>query len=199
MPGDFKDPWERLDDEGPQAFMAFNIYRELGPRRTLNEASRAYHKRPESQQGEPDARPHASGIMQDWSSSYAWRSRAMAWDEYVESQRRDVQIKAVRDMAERHANQARSLQLKAIQRLSKIDINELSAGDVLRYIMEASKLERLSLGEPTERVESTSGSGIDIGDLGLMTDEDLFLSIEKERQRAKEQGPDGGLKPGEYI
>jgi hypothetical protein len=53
-------------------------------------------------------------------------------------------------MVERHTKEAMALQQKALERLKSLDPNELSTRDVLNYLMEAMKLERLSRGEPTE-------------------------------------------------
>jgi len=53
-------------------------------------------------------------------------------------------------MVERHTKEAMALQQKALKRLKSLDPNELSTRDVLNYLMEAMKLERLSRGEPTE-------------------------------------------------
>jgi hypothetical protein len=53
-------------------------------------------------------------------------------------------------MAERHATMAMGLQRKALERLQKMPADELAASDVLRYLVEAAKLERLARGEPEE-------------------------------------------------
>ncbi len=66
-------------------------------------------------------------------------------------------------MARRHVKQAKALQFKAIERLANMDPSELGPQDVLRYLVEATKLERLALGEPTERVEEEhKGGGVGI-------------------------------------
>jgi hypothetical protein len=64
-------------------------------------------------------------------------------------------------MAERHVREARGLQAKALERLRALRPEELSPADVLRYFVEAVKLERLALGEPeaVQRQELTGKGG----------------------------------------
>ena len=53
-------------------------------------------------------------------------------------------------MAERHAKLAMAFQQRVAQRLQEIDPAELSPADMARWLDIATKLERLSRGEPTE-------------------------------------------------
>ena len=53
-------------------------------------------------------------------------------------------------MSARHVKVARALQERAVQALSPAD---MAATDILRYLIEATRLERLALGEPTDRSE----------------------------------------------
>ena len=76
--------------------------------------------------------------------------RARAYDDYLEQEKRKEQERAILDMLERHTKEAMALQQKALERLKSLDPNELSTRDVLNYLMEAMKLERLSRGEPNE-------------------------------------------------
>jgi hypothetical protein len=64
-------------------------------------------------------------------------------------------------MAERQAREARALQAKAVERLRALRPEELGPADVLRYFVEAAKLERLALGEPdaVQRQELTGRGG----------------------------------------
>jgi hypothetical protein len=64
-------------------------------------------------------------------------------------------------MAERQAKEARALQAKALERLKALKAEELGPADVLRYFVEAAKLERLALGEPdtVQRQELTGRGG----------------------------------------
>lgn len=63
----------------------------------------------------------------------------------------------IEQMQKRHALQARALQAKAIQRLQKMSEEELSPGAVLRFFIEAAKLERVSHGAAESIQDITSG------------------------------------------
>jgi hypothetical protein len=64
-------------------------------------------------------------------------------------------------MGERHAKEAQGLQAKALERMRTLRPEEMSPGDVLRFFVEAAKLERLALGEPDalQRQEVTGKGG----------------------------------------
>jgi hypothetical protein len=59
----------------------------------------------------------------------------------------------------RHAQEAREFQIKALERLREIAVAELSAGDVVRFFVEAVKIERLARGEPDSVQEQRKGEG----------------------------------------
>jgi hypothetical protein len=96
-----------------------------------------------------------------WSSAFRWVERASAWDKHLDAEARRAQEEARRDMAERQAREARALQAKAVERLKSLNPEELGPADVLRYFVEAAKLERLALGEPdaVQRQELTGRGG----------------------------------------
>lgn len=54
--------------------------------------------------------------------------------------RREAQVQAVQDMAERHAQVAVNFQNKAVQRLLQVHAQELSPDQALRWFLEAAKL-----------------------------------------------------------
>jgi hypothetical protein len=146
------EPWERQAGESARAFGAFCAYRDLGPRRSLRSAAAQYY-----------GRSTAAVVRQcnTWSSAFRWVERADAWDQHLDAQARQAQETARREMAERQAREARALQAKAVQRLQALRPEELGPADVLRYFIEAAKLERLALGEPdaVQRQELTGRGG----------------------------------------
>ena len=99
--------------------------------------------------------------MDKWSSAFRWVERAAAWDRHLDAEGRAAQEAARKEMAERHVRKARGLQAKALERLRALLPEELSPADVLRYFVEAVKLERLALGEPdtVQRQELTGKGG----------------------------------------
>ena len=145
--------WDRLPGESPKAYQAFCGYRDLGPGRCLDQASRNYHQR---RRAEADAQagrqPRASGTIRRWAERWNWNVRAMAWDQELEQVKRKKQVEEVEEMAQRHAREALMLQNKAVERLRQLRPEELKPREALDYVVEAAKLERLSRGEPTERL-----------------------------------------------
>lgn len=141
--------WERRPGESARAYAAFCMYRDLPPReRSLTRVAEDIAKASTKQR-------HVASIrrrLSDWSSKWNWVERAAAWDEERDRIARQAQIEAIKEMRERHASEAMMLQKKALDRLRAMDARELAPNDVLRYLIEAAKLERLARGEP-ETVE----------------------------------------------
>ena len=145
-------PWEQQAGESARAFGAFCAYRDLGPRRSLRTAAEKYY-------GRATAAVFRQCIT--WSGAFQWVERAGAWDRHLDAEARHAQEEARREMAERHVKEARALQSKALERLRTLRPEEMGPADVLRFFVEASKLERLALGEPDslQRQELTGKHG----------------------------------------
>jgi hypothetical protein len=179
-------PWEQQAGESARAFGAFCVYRDLGPRRTLRAAVEPYFHRTSA----PLRRQ-----IEKWSSAFGWVERAAAWDRHLDEESRHVQEAARREMAERHAREARALQAKALERLRALLPEKLSPADVLRYFVEAAKLERLALGEPetVQRQELTGKGG---GPLHFSLEEAVTAARElEEAERAFVQRGGGETLP----
>lgn len=145
-------PWEQQPQETHRAYTAFCVFRDLGPRRTLAAAAAAYYQR---------TADSLERQVDKWSSAFRWVERAAAWDRHLDAEGRAAQEAARKEMAERHVREARGLQAKALERLRALRPEELSPADVLRYLVESVKLERLALGEPdtVQRQELTGKGG----------------------------------------
>jgi hypothetical protein len=144
-------PWERQPNEPPRAFEAFTLYRNMTPRRR----SQAAVCRELYGNDAGNIR-----LIEKWSSEWRWCDRATAWDDELDRRTREAQEHARRDMAERHAAAAVELQDKALERLRAMKPEELGANDVLRMLVEAAKLERLSRGEPETVKEERVQGGV---------------------------------------
>src|SRR5262245_50270979 len=101
-------PWERQPGESATAFAAFVIFRDLGPRRSLDEASRIYHRKPgqEPEQNQTGPKKRKSGQIRLWYQRWRWRARAEAYDAELDRQQRAAQEAVRREMAQRHAREA---------------------------------------------------------------------------------------------
>jgi hypothetical protein len=169
------EPWEQQPGESSRAFGAFCAYRDLGPRRSLRAAAEAYYRR------------SSAAVLRQcttWSAAFAWVERAAAWDRHLDAEARRAQEEARREMAERHAREARALQAKAVERLRALRPEELAPADLLRYLVEAAKLERLALGEPdaVRRQELTGKGG---GPLGVSFSLEDAVAAARELEEAE--------------
>jgi hypothetical protein len=144
--------WEQQSKESSRAFGAFCAYRDLGPRRSLRAAAEAFYGRISAA---------LERQLDKWSRAFGWVERAGAWDRHLDAEARKAQEESRREMVERHVKEARALQAKALERLRALCPEELGPTDLLRYIVEAAKLERLALGEPdaVQRHELTGRGG----------------------------------------
>lgn len=151
-------PWERQRGESAKAFAAFAHYRDMGPGRSL----RGLH-------GILNRNNIATNLRQlaTWSSRWHWVERTKAWDAELDWKARETQLAEIQKMRERHTREAMALQEKALARLRNMDASELSANDVLRYFVEATKLERVSRGEP-ETIQEHQHTGKDGGPIEIV-------------------------------
>lgn len=128
------EPWDRQAQESGKAYAAFIEYRDMGIERTTRKVAEKVGKN--------------VSLIQRWSRAHGWVDRVAAWDQDLDRQARAAQIRAIRDMNDRHARTAVVLQTKAAERLRELQPSELSPETALRYIAEAVKLERVARGEP---------------------------------------------------
>lgn len=167
--------WERQMGESFVAYAAFCVYRDTDPfGRSVAKCVQA--KYDESMKKAP--------LWRRWSVNHNWVERARAYDDYKDNVARHADIEALKEMKDRHIREAKGLQAKAITRLQSLDPERLNARDVLAYFIEASKLERLSMGAETERYDVTSDGKRIKG----MTDDELIAYIKSELRKI-----DGGV------
>jgi hypothetical protein len=175
-------PWEQQPRESSRAFGAFCIYRDLGPRRSLRAAAAAFYGRTTAT---------LERQVDKWSRAFRWVERASAWDRHLDAEARQAQEQARREMVERHVREARALQAKALERLRALCPEELGPADLLRFIVEAAKLERLALGEPdaVQRHELTGRGG---GALHFSLEDAVAAVLELEEAEHGSVQRDGG-------
>jgi hypothetical protein len=86
--------WDRLENEPERAYRAFEVFLHLPDgERTLLAAYREHV-------GNPDA-AKPSDTWSGWSSSFAWRERAAAYDNHLASVRREAYERGLEEEAER--------------------------------------------------------------------------------------------------
>jgi hypothetical protein len=168
------EPWDRQPDEPNLWYTRFERYRLSGPSRSLLGTLNA-----EAVEKGKTRQTKVPGAWNQACRHWRWRERAEAWDEQARQKARAAHVRDVEEMNRRHIQEAQALQNKAVQRLKALELDDLSATDVLRYFVEATKLERTARGEP-ETIEERRLTGKDGGAV-LFSLEDA-LTAEKELQ-----------------
>ena len=172
-------PWEQLPGESSKAYAAFCLYRDQGLNRSIEATSRLYHGHAAPLEGQTaiGRRRGASGQIRRWAQRWNWSARARAWDQELQRVNWSKQVEASAEMAERHAKEALLLQNKAVERLRLLQPQELGPREILSYLVEAAKLERLARGEPTERVAEE----LHLADVKELTDDELARIVASRR------------------
>jgi hypothetical protein len=133
--------WDKQNGESEKAFEAFVTYRDAGAARSLALAGRTLGK--------------STVMMEVWSSRWHWVARVAAFDAELGRRNAVAAMKASEDMIERHARMAVLFSNKVLERMQTLVLADLSAADLARWFDLAVRVERLSRGAPTERVEQT--------------------------------------------
>lgn len=166
--------WDRMPNERAKTYQRFEVYRDLGVGRTLARVAQEC--------GVSYATVQTNAI------DFAWRDRVDAWDREMERVRVIAHREAISDMKKRQVNESKALQQKAIERLKTMKPSELKPRDVLSFIAEAAKIERMALGQPTEIVQSNSKTDL-LGSLDLSQLNDAELaSLEAIVAKAQSNG-----------
>lgn len=157
-------PWDRQNDETDEGFDAFKVYRDMGSERTLNATA--------------NETGYSMRQCAEFSRKFRWVSRAGAWERRKDQARTNATLTEIERMHSRHTRLALKLQdFTAIEleriirhRSRLLEYNksgELTSGNELAKVAErAVKMERLSRGEVTERVETSFDlSKLSVGEL----------------------------------
>lgn len=152
-------PWDRRAKETDQAWAAFTTYRDQGLDRSLAKVGEALGK--------------SGPLMERWSATHAWVSRATAWDIHLDQVLQRKAEARLGEMAARHIASAKALMgvptplLEELARRAKAgkldkDLRYLSVEELVDLLTKTGRLvkvgvdvERLSSGEPTEIQRNT--------------------------------------------
>jgi len=133
-----KELWDRLENEPERAHRAFESFLSLpSGERTLLGAYRRHV-------GNPDA-AKPSDTWSGWSSSFAWRERAAAYDDHLASVRREAYERAIEEEAARQAHEVEKVRgrynelmthayVQAVEWLENAQASDLRAQDVIKII-----------------------------------------------------------------
>jgi len=164
-------PWAREAGETAKAFDAFELFRRLGPDRTVQGAWEQYWNRPGNRRkaGEKQA-GLAHGYFRAWSSRHRWHERAVAWDDELAALARDQELD--RELKARVAQQQEEIRQRQLMReearaaravgrrgllriLQEIESHKLDAMKLIDLIPHLKKfLEAVTEGQRLERLEA---------------------------------------------
>lgn len=134
----------RAPGDTDRSYAALCRFALMGPERSL----RALAQQPDS-----------ASVAQlfRWSAAHDWMARVRAYDLAVAAQAQQAFADEAVLMARQHAQEAATLRAYALQALDTIPAESLPAAVALRLWTEAVRIERLSLGLPTEnaRLDAT--------------------------------------------
>jgi hypothetical protein len=126
------EPWDRQANETSLAYAAFCVYRDMGVTRSRMRTARQLGR--------------VVRVIEEWTEKHNWLERAQKYDDYLAHQARVVNEKAILEMQKRHAGFAVQLQRKALEKLKILELDDMSPGDLLQFIMQGAKLERQARG-----------------------------------------------------
>lgn len=110
-------PWERQSTDTDRSWEAFEVYRQMGPRRSIQKVAEKLGK--------------SRTIMERWSLRHDWRRRVLAWDRHEARIINERVLLGSADMRERLISQAMNLQARAQQRVLKMTDQEIAALSVM--------------------------------------------------------------------
>ncbi len=114
--------WEAMEGESARAFGGFEIYRQLGPNRTVEDAWRRCWSRPGTrrQRGDHTSPPRVMPYFSKWAVLWEWRKRALAWDEEQAAIERDQRLdRELQEKAQEHEEERRQRQLMKEERAGR--------------------------------------------------------------------------------
>ena len=172
--GPHAEPWDRQPGEPNLWYSRFERYRLAGPSRSIrgllnSEKGTKSNKR----------RRCIPGAWSRASTRWNWKDRAEAWDEHERQKAREAHARDIAEMNQRHIQEAKALQAKAVERLKSLELKDISAGDLARFVVEATKLERTARGEP-ESIEERRLTGKGGGPIGFSLEETVAADRELE-------------------
>jgi hypothetical protein len=180
------EPWDRQPGEPTRWFARFERYRMAGSGRSLLGAVNAEQADKGGQK-----RTKVSGAWDQAFARWRWRQRAEAWDDQQRDKARETHAQEIAEMNNRHIRESQALQAKAIARLNSLTEGDLTATEVVRFLIEATKLERTARGEP-ETIEERRLTGKGGGAMSFSLEDALAAEKELETWKDDRVQPTGG-------
>jgi hypothetical protein len=164
-------PWERQADETPKAYAAFCLYRDLGPSRSYAKVGQELGK--------------SKTLMEKWGSNHGWVKRAIAYDNDLTRIAKTQAEKELKDMTSRHIKIAMQLQTKAVTALSQLHVADMTPKEILAFLTEATKIERMNRIEEAG-IEPATKPGAPVGAAAGSSLADVILEAYGKRRRTED-------------
>lgn len=120
--------WERLENESPEAYEAFSLYRDMKPdERSVAEVGRRLGK--------------SKTLMERWSSRHEWQRRVREYEKHVDAIALRKATTQLAEMRARHIKIGQLLQTKGLKALEKIKEEDISAKNAIRMVTDGMKYE----------------------------------------------------------
>ncbi len=146
------EPWDRIPEEGAKAFAAFVKYRDL-PAHERSIGHSVGKPGPDATSAVLRLYESRKRQAETWSAAHFWTARSIQYDEHRDRIRRAAEAHAVEEMGRRHAEAAMELVRTGVAALALVKPEELPFSDLLRFVTEGARLERLARGEPESTAE----------------------------------------------
>lgn len=141
--------WARQKGESRRAYEWFIRYRDMGAERGKSALARQLQK----------SVSHVWTVSKKWN----WDARADAWDDERDRVNRLQQLLDVRAMSRRHTDLAVAFQEQIVSRLHSLDVSDIRASDLPKWLDVATKIERTARGEPeTIKVVGHRGGALEV-------------------------------------
>jgi hypothetical protein len=145
------EPWGRQPGESSQAFHAFSHYRDLVSERSQD---KAYREHLRQCRGLQKGVKGVSGRWQRWNHDYGWVSRVAAYDADLDRQQRQRREKELLEARDRHANLARLVQNKFLERMRTLTPEEIPVMALTQMLRVSTDVELRALGGAVESVKA---------------------------------------------
>ena len=156
--------WERQESDTDLSYGRFRTYLSMEPPRSRVEAAKALGLKKRT--------------IDDMMHRHRWHDRALAYDERMAKAADRAAMSTAEDMQRRHMEAVHAMLRRGVHAITEADLTE--ARDGVPMIDKAVRLERLLVGEATDRTESRISSLDRDPDLSRLTDDERaeWLALE---------------------
>ncbi len=125
--------WERQPKESLKAYEALYLYLQLGEERSCAKVAKQLGK--------------STTLIERWCSAWNWVNRSRDYDNELHRKELAEKKAEIKKMQTRQMQTAQLLQKKAIEALNNLDPKFIEVKDILKFIIDGSKLEREMMSE----------------------------------------------------